>query len=137
MDEDQLSPELGRLIDTVKAAARTAGSAGRVRGRRAPRRRRDYLSRRQRPRARMDDARGAGCSAAQDAVDAWRGAGGEEVLAAALAWADAPAEDALPCSSCRETLAAVDPDLPLVIKRRGRWVVVPLSGLPGSSAGDA
>ena len=27
MDDDRLSPELGRLIDTVKAAARAAGTA--------------------------------------------------------------------------------------------------------------
>lgn len=136
MDDDRLSPELGRLIDTVKAAARAAGPAGwgeavaLLTGS-------GDIHRSGTTQGPAGRGPGGGCSAARDAVNSWGEAGGEDILAAALAWVDGTAEDALPCSSCREALSAVDPDLPLVIKRKGRWVVVPLSGLPRDSSEGA
>ena len=129
MDDDRLSPELGRLIDTVKAAARAAGPAGRVEAVALLTATGD-IHRSGTAQGPAGRGAGGGCSAARDAVSAWGEAGGEDILAAALAWIDGTAEDALPCRSCREALGALDPDLPLVIKRKGRWVVVPLSGLP-------
>ena len=134
MDKDQLSPQLGRLIDEAKAAARRAaespaetqalveGAIHRAEG------------------VALLLADGAVCSAPESkdeiqapaaaAVGAARRTGEVGIVAAAVAVANDPAQTLNPCPQTRRVLAEVDPDLPLVVKQQGRWVMVPLSGLP-------
>jgi cytidine deaminase len=126
MHEDQLSPELGRLIDAAKAAATWADPG---------------LSRAEG--VAVLTATGtvyAGCvsrddpgaplrCAAESALASARRAGDDDVLAAAVAVANDSAESVFPSPDCRGALAEVDPDLPLVVKQMGRWVKLPLSRL--------
>jgi hypothetical protein len=70
-----------------------------------------------------------GVSAAEHALAAWRDAEAGDIDAAAVA-VNFPAESVSPGSHCRAVLKGIDQDLPLVIKQRGRWVLVPLSSLP-------
>ena len=141
MDEDRLSPELGRLIDEAKAVARMAGGdAEKAEGV-----------------ALLVDggivhsgatvysggpARGAGpaltdlpgtdsgkppLSAAELALSRARTAGGAEILAAAVAAPNDPGETVLPSAESYQCLVGIDPELPLVLKQQGRWVVLPVS----------
>lgn len=123
MREDQLSPLLGRLIDAAKRALPELGVSG-------PQQVVALLT--------ESGAIFTGCaavdgggqvSAAEDALAAWRDAGAGDIDAAAVA-VNFPSEHVNPGSKCRGVLAEIDPDLPLVIKQRGRWVIVPLSSLP-------
>ncbi len=126
MAEDRLSPQLGRLIDEAKAAARrTDLSFARAEG------------------VALLIAGGAihagyqGAdpafpllSAADVALATARKAGDAEIQVAAVAVVDDPAETVVPSAECRQTLAGIDPELPVVFKSLGRWVQLPLSELP-------
>jgi hypothetical protein len=122
MDEDRLSPQLGRLIDEAKAAARLLGATG--------------------PEVEgvalltgegtvhcgaVTEASAEAGSAAQAALDRARSAGHEEILAAAVAAPFATADTVLPSAESHRCLAGVDPELLLVIKQQGRWVMLPAS----------
>lgn len=124
MREDRLSPVMGRLIDSVKMllAEIPAGEAqaeaialltedGSIFAGVAV----------------IDPSEGC-CDAAEVALAAWEKAGAAGIDAAAVAVS--PEEDSVvPCPECAAALAAVDPDLPMVVRRLGRWVFVPLSSL--------
>ncbi|MBN1320666.1 MAG: hypothetical protein JXA87_07490 [Thermoleophilia bacterium] len=123
MDEERLNPQLGRLIDRAKAAAQQADSAA--------------------PRAEGVALLGgngdvyvgypgaesthAEAPAAAPALASARRNGCDEILAAAVAVAGDPAETVLPSPESHRVLAGIDPDLPLVVKYQGRWVMLPLS----------
>ena len=128
MDEDRLTPQLGRLIDAAKAASlRAAETAPRAEGI-------ALLT--------AGENIYAGCagadpdtpmaSAAAMALAAARGAGETGIAAAAMAVVNDPAQTVLPGAESRQCLADVDPDLPVVFKQRGRWVLLLLSQLPDS-----
>ena len=135
MNEDHLSVELGRLIDAVKAALPVPPVGSRAEavavltvggfiysggGPSAP----------DRTTERSDRSGQEGrCSAAAGALSLWRKAGEEEIAALALASAESGDDDPLPCRACGSVLMALDPDLPLVVKRKGRWVAVPLGSV--------
>lgn len=128
MDEDRLSPQLGRLIDQAKAAAQRADPT-------APKAEGVAL-------LTGDGGVHTGhpgadpnhpFSAAESALASARREGCGEVLAAAVAVANEPSQTALPSLECRQVLAGIDEDLPLVVKHQGRWVMLPLSRLPLSS----
>jgi hypothetical protein len=122
MDEDRLSPELGRLIDRAKAAVSALGvdipdaegvalltGGGTVHcGAAAP-------------------ACQASVSAAQLALERALSAGDAEVLAAAVAAPFDPADTVMPTPGSYACLADLDPELPLVVKQDGRWVMLAAS----------
>jgi hypothetical protein len=128
VDEDRLSPQLGRLIDEAKAAAlRADPTAPRAEG--------------------VALLAGGGAvyvghagadpalpllPAADVALASASEAGHGEIVAAAVAVAGDPADTILPSAECRRSLAAVDPDLPVLVKKQGRWVLLLLSQLPSS-----
>ena len=128
MREEQLSPQLGRLIDAAKAALPAAGCArleaeavallteGGV----------IYTG------CSIRDPSSGGCGAAVLALADHRAAGGGDIDAAAFALGG-PADSVSPCPECRRALAGIDPELPLAIRQRGRWVLVPLSAVPETS----
>jgi hypothetical protein len=123
VDADRLSPRLGRLIDEAKAAARRVGpEVARAEG------------------VALLTVTGlvyVGCAdgdtgsrflaAAQMALAAAQEAGGEEILAAAVAVPSDPAGTVPPGAESCGLLARVDPDLQIVFKHKGRWVMLPLS----------
>jgi hypothetical protein len=123
--EDQLSPQLGRLIDAAKAAAARADPG-------IPRAEGVAL-------LTGNDKVYAGCagtdraspllSAADLALASAHRAGEHEVLAAAVAVVNDLAESTLLSPECYRSLVAIDPELPLVIKQKGRWVLLELSQL--------
>ena len=76
-----------------------------------------------------DDPAAESRCAAESALTAARRAGDREVLAAAVAVANDRAESVFPSADCSRLLAEIDPDLPLVAKQLGRWVMLPLSRL--------
>lgn len=115
MDEDLLSPQLGRLIDAAKAASMQAGPAAAAAEGVA------LLA--------TDGSVYCG-SGAQMALASARRAGTTEILAAAVAITNDPGATVLPGAESRACLAAIDPDLPLVVKQLGRWVLMALSKLP-------
>lgn len=124
MHEDQLSPRLGRLIDSAKnelSKAEEDGAAAQVvallveDG--------SIIARS----SRIDTETGE-CGAAESALAAYRHGRGGEIDAAAIA-AYPHEESVFPCTRCRDSLAEIDPDLPLVIMQAGRWVFLPLSSL--------
>jgi hypothetical protein len=129
MREDQLSPLLGRLIDAAKAAVPQTG---------------DRAGHPSEAVALLTDSgaiytgrsgggpAGAACGAAEAALDDWRRAGTGSIDAAALA-GDPACESVFPCAECGRLLAGIDPELPLVLKQRGRWVLAPLSAVRGAS----
>ena len=127
MDEDRLTPQLGRLIDAAKAASLRTETAARAEGI-------ALLT--------AGENIYAGCagadpdtpmaSAAEMALAAARAGGGTGIAAAAVAVVNDPAQTVLPGAESRQCLAAVDPDLPVVFKQRGRWVLLLLSQLPDS-----
>jgi hypothetical protein len=153
MYEDRLSPELGRLIDEAKAAARLLGAdtlkaegvalltgggtihsgattpgAGAGQGAAGA----HGAGAASGTGAGPIDPPGAGAgrpplSAAELALGRARKAGDDEILAAAVAVPGAPAETVLPSAESHRCLMGIDPELPLVVKRQGRWVVLPAS----------
>jgi hypothetical protein len=126
MDEDRLTPQMGRLIDRAKDAALRVTSPG--------------------PRAEGiallvgdgtvyagyagEDPALPQASAAENALASAQRAGCGEILAAAVAVANDPAETIFLSGGSRAVLAGIDPDLPLVVKQRGRWVLLLLSQFP-------
>jgi hypothetical protein len=123
LHEDRLSPELGRLIDSAKAAAARleptmVGTevvgvlvpSGEI-----------YL-------AHAGEA-GPRSSAADSALAIARAAGSREVVTAVVAVAHDTSESVSPSPATARALAKLNPDLPVLIKRLGRWVVLPLSRL--------
>lgn len=123
MDEDVLSPLLGRLIDVAKFSVQSAGTQDPV----------EAVA------LLLDDdtvvsahaplgSAGAGSSAADAAMAAKRqSANNRQVVAAAVALSGLPAGSVSSSEETRRALSALDPDLPLVVKERGRWIVRPLS----------
>jgi cytidine deaminase len=122
MSEDHLSPQLGRLIDVAKSAVNEAGLSSRsveVVG---------FLT------AggeiftgcySKDDPENPSCDAATDALERCIQAGHEDIDAAIVAGGDA-SEDSAPCAECHAVLMDIDPELPLLVKQRGRWVLLPV-----------
>lgn len=124
MHEERLSPQLGRLIDAAKATAArvdptlpstevvglltTAGAVYAAAG---------------------EDRPGHPVSAAEAALALARAAGDSEVSTAAVALANDVSETVSPSPATCRHLAEFDPELPVVVKRLGRWVMVPLSQL--------
>ena len=131
MDEDRLSPDLGRLIDAAKAAAAAAAACDRL-APGAPARVEGwaFLG----PGGRIH----AASDAATALVAARATAGSAEepaahlpgLVAAAFAVAGEPGETLLPRGDWRPALQDVDPDLPVAVKYLGRWVVVTLGEIP-------
>jgi hypothetical protein len=128
MREDQLSPLLGRLIDSAKAALPHVEDPGRLG---------EAVALLTESGAIFTGCSGAGpaaatCGAAEAALHEWRKAGNGSIDAAALA--SHPSLDSVfPCSECGRLLGDIDPELPLVVKQRGRWVLMPLSAVRGAS----
>ena len=146
MDEDRLTPQLGRLIDAAKAAAYSFDASlleaegvalltddGAVHSGAG---------------SRVGVAAGVGDaatevtstevassspSAAQAALELARGRGASEILAAAVASPHDPSETVLPSPGSHRCLVDLDPELPLVLKYCGRWVVLPLSRVRSDS----
>jgi hypothetical protein len=106
VDVDKLSPRLGRLIDEAKAAALRAGPG-------------------------VAWAEGVALLTAADSVYVgYPDEAGSRLVAAAemaLAVPSDPSGTVLPSKESRCMLAGVDPDLQIVFKQRGRWVMLPLS----------
>jgi len=137
MDEDHLSPELGRLIDAAKAAARAAAAgttaAGKPAGTGAPvtggteQHGAPWPTRAEGWALLAADGRiHAGPDAAAVLADV-QAAGAPQLLAAAFAVAGESADTLLPSGDRRWALAGLDPELPVVVKYLGRWVVVTLA----------
>jgi cytidine deaminase len=128
MDEDLLSPQMGRLIDQAKAVVRLAGEGP------SPAEGVALLT--------ADGSVYAECSgerqgppqasAAGRAIAAARRAGHAEIVAAAVAVPDDPGQSAPPSKASRQSLAEIDLELPIVFKDRGRWVMLALSALTPS-----
>jgi hypothetical protein len=124
MDEDRLSPGLGRLIDAAKAAA-AVGADGHTRGEGWA-----FLG----PGGKVHAASDAAMALA--AARATAGTVEEPVwlvsdlVAAAFAVAGESGETLLPRGDWRFALQDVDPDLPVAVKYLGRWVVVTLGEIP-------
>jgi hypothetical protein len=129
MDEDRLSPDLGRLIDQAKAAARLfcledptieavalLTDGGDI-----------YTGATLNYGASLDLAAGSDetpRSAAHLALERAQEAGAGEFLAAAVAAPYDPADTVPPSVATYERLVGLDPELPLVLKQQGRWVMV-------------
>jgi hypothetical protein len=135
MDEDRLSPQLGRLIDEAKAAARSLDAPGTdVEGvallteegtvHSGAGTRLDDAAHARGPVA--DLAPSSSC-AAELALEGVRENGDHEIVAASVAAPHDPSETVLPGEKSYRCLAALDAELPLVLKQHGRWVVLPLS----------
>ena len=129
MHEERLSPALGRLIDAAKAAAARVGptragtevvgllvSTGEV-----------FVA------PADEELLGPALAAAEAALALARAEGDNEVLAAVVALAHDHSESVSPSPATHRTLAELDPELPVVIKKRDRWVVLPLSRLQPSA----
>ena len=126
MDEDRLSPELGRLIDEAKTAARTLDVAD-------PAAEGVALLCDQGDIHTGAAVNPASQSAAHVALEKSEEAGAGEVLAAAVAAPYDTRDSVTPSAAVHERLVDLDPDLPLVVKRHGRWVMLPASRVTPSS----
>ena len=124
MDEDRLSPAMGRLIDAAKmAASQAAPFSSRAEG------------------VALLTANGAVHSghggspapvfrcAVDSALASLRRAGGGMVIAAAVAGASESVESMFPCADCSRSLAELDPGMTVVVKKLGRWVALRASEL--------
>ncbi len=142
MDEDRLSPELGRLIDAAKAAARTAASGAtaagepagagaatpggaKAHGAEGPTRAEGWA-------LLAADGRVYAEPDATAALSAALAAGAPQLVAAAFAVAGDSADTLLPRGDWRRALTGLDPGLPVVVKYLGRWVVVTLAEIPSA-----
>ena len=121
MDEDRLTPQLGRLIDAAKAAARAGAEGGAADG---------------------AQARAEGWAVLGEDGKVYAGPGLAGALgyahrartspeAAAFAVTGESGDTLLPGWDWRGEAAAVDPHLPVVVKYLGRWVMVTLEEIPG------
>ena len=124
MHEDTLSPEMGRLIDAAKAAA------ARVAPFTAPAQGVALLTAGGQVRSGYEgDPAATWRGAVESALASLRRAGGGNVVAAAVAVANDIGESPLPSADCARSLAGLDPDMPVVVKKLGRWVALPVSDL--------
>lgn len=122
MDEDRLTPGLGRLIDAAKSAAGAQRTGGQLVGR----------SEGWAVLGRDGEAyTGPDLAAAVAAATEAR----TQPEAAAFAVVGEPGETLLPVGSWRTGAEDADPDLPVVVKYLGRWVLVTLGELPEGSFG--
>lgn len=122
--EDRLSPDLGRLIDHAKAAAHSLGKEStEVEGVAVLVENGEIYS------GASDDRSGeaGGADAAQRALERAEAAGPGEVLAAAVAAPFDTAETVSPGAGSHRLLSEIDPELPLIFKKHGRWVILPAS----------
>jgi hypothetical protein len=135
VDEDHLSPELGRLIDAAKAAAAAAAAA------REEAVAQDGARRAEAPVAWAEGwavlvgdgtvYAGPDVAAVLFAAQAGCPSGGDrELLAAAFAVVGEGGDTLLPGEGDRAIVSAVDPGLPVAVKHLGRWVAMPISELP-------
>jgi len=124
MREDQLSPQLGRLIDAAKAALPEPGLGGRPAEAVALLTESGAIY----TGCSSEEDSSGGCRAAELALADYRAALGGPIDAAAFA-VNLPEDSVLPCLECRRELCGIDPELPLVIKRLGRWVLLPISAV--------
>lgn len=131
MDEDRLTPQMGRLIDAAKSAA-ARGVQGFVRAEGVALLAEDgsvhvgcagIAS----EHGVLPAAKGVESSAADMALASARESGQLKILAAAVAGAGSCGDTVLPSSQTVRALAAVSSELPLVLKRHGRWVLSALS----------
>jgi hypothetical protein len=139
MDEGRLSPDLGRLIDQAKGAAALLGlqdplietvalltDGGDI-----------YTGATLHYGEQLaDPAAGSGASprsAAHLALERAQEAGAGEVLAAAVGAPYNLADTVLPSVATYERLVGLDPELPLVIKQDGRWVMLPANKVSPAS----
>jgi hypothetical protein len=138
MDEDRLSPDLGRLIDQAKDAAKLLGlqdptietvalltDGGDI-----------YTGATLHCGELVDPKAGSAApprSAAHLAVERAQEASAGEILAAAVAAPYSVADTVLPSVGTYERLVGLDPELPLVIKQHGRWVMLPANKVSPAS----
>jgi hypothetical protein len=126
--EERLSPELGRLIDAAKSAAARVDpnrartevvglltSTGAV-----------YTAHAD------EDHAGRPVSAVESALGLARAAGDSEVVTAVVTLAHDASDSVSPSPAVHRSLAALDPELPIVVKQRGRWVMLPVSRIQPS-----
>jgi hypothetical protein len=136
MDEDRLTPRLGRLIDAAKSAARAAAvpaaapSVGGEAPAAAPAAEGGPLLPQGWAVLGEDgevytDLRLAGALAAAQRA-------GTSPEAASFAVAGVAGDTVLPEEGWRSGVTEVDPHLPVVVKYLGRWVVVTLEEIPGT-----
>lgn len=128
--EDRLSPDLGRLIDEAKVAARALGrEAAEVEGVAVLVENGEIYS------GASNDRNGeeTGAEAAEQALRRAEAAGPAEVLAAAVAAPFDTAETVSPSVGTHGRLSEIDPELPLIFKKHGRWVILPASEISPQS----
>ena len=115
VDEDRLTPQLGRIIDAAKSAAGGGGSGAPARGEGWA-----VLG--------MDGKvyRAVRLAAAVAAANA----AGTEPEAAAFAVTGEQGETLLPRAGWRAGAERADPQLPVAVKYLGRWVLVSLAEIP-------
>jgi len=118
--EDRLSPDLGRLIDRAKAAVGSLGTeSAEAEGVALLVESGDIYS------GATDDRGGqsADGGAVHRALKQAEAAGPSEVLAAAVAAPFDRSETVLPSAESHRLLAEIDPELPVIVKKYGRWVM--------------
>ncbi len=123
MHEERLSPELGRLIDAAKAAAARVDPSlpptevvGLLTSTWAV-----YTAQ-----ATEDRPEGP-VLAVEAALALARAAGDGEVLTAVVTLANDASESVSPSPATCRSLGELDPELPVVVKQKDRWVRLPLS----------
>jgi len=126
MDEDRLTPQMGRMIDQAKAAALRVTAPG-MRAEGVALLTDDGSIYSGHP---GEDPALPTASAAEAALACARRSGCADIVAAAIAVANDPAQTAFPSEGSREVLGGIDQDLPVVFKHHGRWVLHLLSELP-------
>jgi hypothetical protein len=112
VDEDRLTPQLGRIIDAAKAAA----------GGRAPARGEGWAVLGGDGKVYLAPRLAAAVAAATTA--------GTEPEAAAFAVIGEQGETLLPRAGWRAGAEQADPQLPVAVKYLGRWVLVTLAEIP-------
>ncbi len=123
MDEDLLSPLMGRMIDRAKSAARQAAEEGGEADGIA-------LLLADETVVAAGGCRGDLASATERALSETRTRGDQVIKAAAIATFGSEQTTALPDAASRQALESVDPGLPMIVKVHGRWVARLLSDLP-------
>ncbi|MCL5734024.1 MAG: cytidine deaminase [Actinobacteria bacterium] len=124
MREEQLSPQLGRLIDAAKSVLAPEPLEGPIEAVAL------LMDNGQIFTGRSAGDPGSGrCGAAERALLVSRAASGRQIDAVAVA-VSPPSDSALPCRGCTDVLAGIDTELPVVLLQLGRWVLLPLSAVP-------
>ena len=129
MHEEQLSPELGRLIDAAKSAAAQAGAGGgKAEGVALLVESGEVFIGRSGDVHPETDGSPPSCAVSR-AFSAAGSPQAGDILAIALAATGGPPDSFVPCGVCKAYLAALDPDIPAVTKQLGRWIMTPVSYL--------